>query len=68
MFGSRKEPKLMGGRKVILSLASDGMSLSEAMQSLSECVADYAGDRAELRFGYWEYGDEIVVTAPEDAK
>lgn len=60
MFGSRREPKLMDGRRIVSSLQSGGIPLDDALRSLNEVRAAYPGE--DLMFGYWEYGDEIVVT------
>lgn len=42
-----------------------GVSLNEVLPRLVEFVDAYQGDKSKLMFGYWEYGDEIVVTAPQ---
>jgi hypothetical protein len=38
----------------------------ETLEDLNKWLHGYAGDRSALKIGYWEYGDEIVVTTPDD--
>jgi hypothetical protein len=66
MFGSRQEPELMGGRKIVWELEhTAGVPLSGVLPQLISFFDSYPGDKSALRFGYWEYGDSIVVTEPE---
>jgi hypothetical protein len=66
---SKREIELMDGRQVIWRASkSDGVSLKDVMADLQKVVQDYGGPVTDLLIGYWEYGDEIVVTAPESSK
>ncbi len=68
MFGSRYEATLMGppytdAREIIWrSSRSDGVLLRDVVSELTALMA--RPDAEALMIGYWEYGDEIVVTAP----
>ncbi len=62
MFSSRHERKLMDGRKVIWRAESLGVSPA----GLTEFLSSYKGDHDALLLGYWEYGDEIILTTPDD--
>jgi hypothetical protein len=69
MFGSRHEPYLMNGRKIVWRLErSNGMPLNDVLAQLVDFESSYDGNKTELVFGYWEYGDEIVVTAPDSER
>ena len=66
MFGSRRESNLMDGRKVVWNHGTTtGIPLNEFLPTLVEFAANYPGNKSDLMIGYWEYGDEIVVTASE---
>ena len=71
MFGSREQPELMGARnsqrRIVLHMP-ELMAATEALQQLSEFMAAYEGDRSALLFGFWDYGNEIVITAPDEAQ
>jgi hypothetical protein len=65
------QPELMGTverpRRVLLSMPMQ-LPAPEAAKRLTEFLASYAGDASELMFGCWDYGEELVVTAPEAAR
>jgi hypothetical protein len=44
---------------------SDGTPLKEVLLNLHAFLEQYDGDKNDLMIGYWEYGDQIVVTASE---
>lgn len=63
MFGSKRQPELVDHRQIVLDMPAT-MPAMEAATALNEFLETYTGDKAALMFGYWEYGDRIVVTAP----
>ena len=66
MFGSRREPELFDGREVIWHERSTGSPLSGVLPQLAELVRLHPG--VDLMIGYWEYGNQLVVTAPTNQK
>ena len=68
MFGSLRQPELMGtheNERVVLLAMPAQLPAVEAAQQLVDMLASYEGDKSALLLGYWDYGAEIVVTAPK---
>jgi hypothetical protein len=64
-LGSRSEPNLTADRDTVWSWnPTTGSPLNDFLSSLAEFTDAYGGDKSMLMIGYWEYGDEIIVTAP----
>lgn len=64
MMGSARQNGLLAGRRIILSLPMT-MPATDAAKAINDFLGQYVGDAAHLLFGYWDYGGEIVMTAPE---
>ena len=62
-----KQPVLMGDleneRNIVLSMPMV-LPAEDAAKRLSDLLSAYEGDKSALLLGYWDYGGEIVVTAP----
>lgn len=65
MWGSRREPELFDGRKIVWECRSLGAPLPDVLDALRKLIALRGGSGDDLLIGYWEYGDQIVVTAPD---
>ncbi len=67
MQGSMKQPELMGAREsergIVLRMPMM-LPAVEGAQKLADFLATYEGNKSQLILGYWDYGSEIVVTAP----
>lgn len=66
MFGSRKQPSLTENRRIVLTMPLV-LPAIDASQRLADFLAAYGGNKPDLMFGFWEFGDELVVTAPTEA-
>ena len=61
MLGSRKQPRLTEGRRIIWS-TDEIQPLNTFMLRLIAFAEKYDGDKSKLMIGYWDYGEEIVIT------
>ena len=67
MFGSIGQPELMGDHgttRLVLLRMPMLLPADDAAKQIAACLSAYEGDRHALLLGYWDYGAEIVITAP----
>lgn len=67
MFGSARQYRFMEGMHIIRELPLEHATAQEAHAALASALDGYAGDKSDLRFGYWEYGEVLVILAPDKA-
>jgi hypothetical protein len=64
MLGSRKQPHLMEGRRIVWTAEdADGTAVAPFRDALTKLLE---GGTEDLLIGYWDYGNSIVVTAPDE--
>ena len=65
MFGSSPQHRFLAGRQIVLEMPLT-VTASAALKSLSDFMASYEGNKDDLRFGYWDYGEALVIAAPTE--
>lgn len=62
-MGSKVSARLEHGRHIVWRGDADGVPLAQLIEALSELLEKHSD--VDLMFGYWDYGEQLVVTAPD---